>query len=426
MTSHARTTSERAAIIRGRWRFLAEASALLDRSLEYQETIRNVVELAVPRMADFAAIALFADDGSLRWGHSSHADPAKKALADRMREYQPQLTIDANPTAAALRTGETQVIKAVDDAFLHTVARDETHLSLLRQLDPTSLIYMRLAAREKILGSLVLATTRDSGRRFTDRDVAIANEIGRRVSLAVDHALLFRAAEQASKAREQVMAVVSHDLKNPVSTIQMSVSFLLEELVADDAAQEPVRKQLEVIRRTARRMDRLIHDLLNVAAMEGGKFAVSRAPMPVEELVADAVDLLHPLADAKHIALDAELAPALPPVNADRERLLQVFSNLGGNAVKFTPEGGRVEIRASVRDAMVEFVVHDTGPGINADDLPHVFDRFWRAKKTSRDGAGLGLAIAKGIVEAHGGSIRAESEPGRGSAFTFTLPLAAP
>lgn len=424
MTTHRRGESERAAIIRGRWQFLAEASTLLDRSLDYQETIRNVVELVVPRMADFAAIALFTDDGSLRWGYSLHADTAKQGLADQLRTYQPQLTNEGNPTAEALRTGETQVIKVVDDAFLRTLARDETHVSILQQLEPTSLIYLRLAVRDQVLGSLVLATTRDSGRGFTDRDVAIANEIGRRVSLAVDHAVLFRASQQATKAREQVMAVVSHDLKNPVSTIQMAASFLLEELVADDAAHEPVRRQLQVIRRSAVRMDRLIHDLLNVAAIEAGQFAVTRAQMAVEALVADAVDLLHPLAEAKRIVLDTDLAPTLPPVSADRERLLQVFSNLGGNAVKFTPEGGKVEIRATYRDAMVEFAVHDSGPGINADDLPHVFDRFWRAKKTKSDGIGLGLAIAKGIVEAHGGSIRAESIPGRGSAFAFTVPVA--
>jgi signal transduction histidine kinase len=334
------------------------------------------------------------------------------------------LTIAGNPTARVLRSGETQVIKVVDDAFLRSVARDETHLSLLRQLDPTSLVYLRLMARDRVLGSLVLATSRESDRRFTDRDVAIANEIGRRVSLAVNHALLFRAADQAAKAREQVMAVVSHDLKNPLATIQMAVSFLLEELVTDDAANKPLREQLSVIRRTAGRMDRLIHDLLNVAAIEGGKFAVRRSPMPVDTLVADAMELLRPLAMAKHIRLELDLAPALPSVDADRERLLQVFSNLGGNAVKFSPDGGCIEIRARVCDAMVEFVVHDTGPGINAADLPHVFDRFWRAKKTTHDGAGLGLAIAKGIVEAHGGSIRAESEAGRGSAFTFTVPIA--
>jgi signal transduction histidine kinase len=415
---------KRRANIGATWRFLAEASTTLDRSLEYKETLTNVVRLLVPRVADYAGVVLLGDDGSLTWGYSAHSDPAKQALIAGLRAYQPQVTIENNPTARVMRSGETQFIAVVDEAFLHTLARDETHLSLLRQLAPTSLIYLRLEARDRVLGSLILATTSDSDRRFTDRDVAIANEVARRVALALDHALLFRAAEQAARAREQVVAVVSHDLKNPLATIRMAVSFLLEELVPDDAAHGRERGQLNAIRRSAERMYRLVHDLLDVSAIEAGQLPVTRSPLAVDMLVTDALELLYPLAGAKRIELATELAPALPLVAADRERMLQVFSNLVGNAVKFTSLGGRIEIRANLRSAMVEFAVHDNGPGIASADLPHIFDRFWRAKNTGRSGAGLGLAIAKGIVEAHGGSIRAESEPGRGSAFMFTLPVA--
>jgi signal transduction histidine kinase len=415
---------ERGAIIGARWRFLAEASAVLDRSLEYEETLTNVVRLVVPRIADYAIIALLADDGSLTWGYSAHCDPAKEALVGRLRAYQPHLTTENHPTAEALRSGETQVIDVVDDEFLRSVARDGTHLALLRQLAPTSVIILPLAARGRILGSLLLATTRDSDRRYTDRDVAIANEVGRRVALAVDHALLFRAAEHAARARAEMVAVVSHDLKNPLATIQMAVSFLLEDLVPDDAAHKLEREQLHAIHRSAERMYRLIHDLLDVAAIEAGQLAVAQSPLPVDVLVADALELLRPLAAAKRITLTADVPPGIPPAAADRDRVLQVFSNLGGNAIKFTPEDGRVEIRSEVRDAVVEFAVRDTGPGIASEDLPHVFDRFWQARKGARAGVGLGLAIAKGIIEAHGGDIHVESEPGRGTCFTFTLPVA--
>lgn len=140
--------------------------------------------------------------------------------------------------------------------------------------------------------------------------------------------------------------------------------------------------------------------------------------------MSDALELLGPLAAAKRIALVTDLSPALPNVVADRERILQVFSNLGGNAIKFTREDGRIEIRAIVRDATVEFAVRDTGPGIAPEDLPHIFDRFWQSRKTARAGVGLGLAIAKGIVESHDGGMRVESELGSGSTFTFTLPVA--
>ena len=414
----------RAAISRARWRFLAEASTILDRSLDYKETLANVVQLVVPSMADYAGIALLGEDGSLSWGYSAHRDPAKEDLARQLRTYQPQLTLENNPHAKVLRSGETQAIYVVDDAFLNSIARDDAHRALLRQLAVSSVIILRLSARGKTLGSLVLATTRDSERRYSDRDVAIANEIGRRAALAVDHALLFRAAEQAARAREQMVAVVSHDLKNPLATIQLAVSFMLEEMVPDNTAHEAERKQLHAIHRSAERMYRLIQDLLNVAAIEAGQLAITRSSLPVDVLVTDAVELLRPLASAKRIALVASFSPTLPPVDADRERLLQVFSNLGGNAIKFTPENGRIEIRATASDATVEFSVRDTGPGIASEDLPHIFDRFWQAKKSTRSGVGLGLAIAKGIVESHGGGIRVESEPGHGSCFAFTLPVA--
>jgi signal transduction histidine kinase len=275
-----------------------------------------------------------------------------------------------------------------------------------------------------VLGSLLLATARDSARGYIDRDVVIAKEVARRAALAVDRALLYRAAAQAARTREEMVAFVSHDLKNPLASIQMTVDYLLEDLVPDDTAHRQQRKQLHAIHRSAQRMYRLIHDLLDVAAIEAGRMAVKRSPLTVDGLITDALDLLHPLAAAKRITLTTDVSPGLPEVVADHDRMLQVFSNIGGNAVKFTPDGGRIEIHATVRDTVVEFAVHDTGPGIAADDLPHVFDRFWQAKNARRAGAGLGLAIAKGIVEAHNGRIRAESELGRGSSFSFTLPIA--
>ena len=419
-----RRARERGAIIGPRWRFLAEASAILDTSLEYEETIANVVRLAVPRLADAATMVLLARDGSLTWGASEHRDPEKAPLLGQLRAYQPHLTTQDHPVAEALRSGKTQVIDAVDEAFLRSLARDETHLALLHQLAPTSIIIIPLTARGQVLGSLLLATGRDFGRRYTDRDVVIAKEVGRRVALAVDRALLYRAAAQAARSREEMVAFVSHDLKNPLATIQMAVDFLLEVLLPDEAAHQRERKQLHVIHRSAERMYRLVHDLLDVATIEAGQLAVKRSPLTVDTLVTDALELLRPLAAAKRITLVADVSPELPAVAADHDRVLQVFSNLGGNAVKFTPKDGRVEIRVTVRDAVVEFAVIDTGPGIAPEDLPHVFDRFWQAKKTVRAGAGLGLAIAKGIVEAHDGRIRAESDPGRGSCFSFTLPVA--
>lgn len=223
-------------------------------------------------------------------------------------------------------------------------------------------------------------------------------------------------AEAATRARDEVLATVSHDLKNPVGTIFTSSSLLLEMPLPPDAQQ----RQIEIIRRTAERMDRLIMDLLDVSRMEAGRFSIQPQPEHLLSMVAEARELLGPLAASRSISLGTRLPEHDAVVHADRGRMLQVLSNLIGNAVKFTPEGGAVTVTAQVEDGVVRVSVADTGAGIPEEHLSHIFDRFWHSG--SAGGSGLGLAIAKGIVEAHGGSIWVESS-GSGTCFHFTLPL---
>jgi signal transduction histidine kinase len=225
-------------------------------------------------------------------------------------------------------------------------------------------------------------------------------------------------AERAARTRDEVLAIVSHDLRNPLNLVLTSGAFLL------DTAQElssGAREQLQMIRRAAGQMNRLIGDLLEVAGMEGGTISVEPRMEAVEPLVREACHALEHIAEAKQIRLSYELEDGLPPVHADRDRIDQVFGNLIGNAVKFTPERGRIAIRTERDGARVRFSVSDTGAGIGAADLPYVFDRFWQAKHARQGGAGLGLAIARGIVVAHGGEMWVESEPGEGTIFRFTL-----
>jgi len=410
------------AIAGSRWQFLAEASELLDGSLDYQQTLANVVTLAVPRIADYAIIALLTEEGSLSWGWSAHRDPACDSVVADLRPYVPDLTTNAHPWAAAINSGQTQVIEVVNDEYLRSIARDDTHLALLRDLAPTSFIIIPLAARGRVLGSLLFATNSASGRRYNGHDGAIATELGRRISLAVDNATLYRAAEQAARTREDMVAVVSHDLKNPLAIIQMAVGFLKEEIVPADDDHALERKQLDVIQSSADRMYRLIHELLDTASIEAGHARLNRSSATAYELVIDAIELLRPLAAQKRIELCADAPPGLPSVFADRERVLQVFSNIGGNAIKFTPQGGRVDFHVADWGSVLQFSIRDSGPGIAPGDLPHLFERYWQAEKMRSIGSGLGLPIAKRLIEAHGGEIRVESAIGRGSCFTFTLP----
>jgi signal transduction histidine kinase len=183
-------------------------------------------------------------------------------------------------------------------------------------------------------------------------------------------------------------------------------------------------RQLGLIRRAASQMTRLIEDLLDAARIRTGQLGVTPGALDPAELVREAATFHAPLADEKALTLVVDELPPLPTVRADRQRVLQVFSNLLGNAISFTPEGGRITLSASSATEGVVFTVQDTGPGIDGDKLGSVFERYWRAHPDGRKGAGLGLAIAKGIVEAHGGSIHVESAPGDGARFRFSLPVA--
>ena len=431
-----RTHSIRRPRATGRWRFLADASAALDTSIDYAQTLANTVRLAVPEVADYCVVVLLGDDGSVRWADSAHRDPSKRALLERLRQsipwpgaeqarsYVPPVASPEHPVERALRTGEPQLVADAGGQLLKWW--DGTRRSLVRALAPTSYIAVPMAARGRTFGAILFAVTAESGRRYGLRDLELATDVGRRAGFAIDHALLYRTAESAARAREELMAVVAHDLKNPLNTIQLAVRVLLEgDRIPDDAAHKLERHALAAVERAADRMYRLIHDLLDLARADAGRLWIQPVPTDPEELLREAVDAHCSIAAAKGIALEATADGSLPNVLADRARIGQVFSNLIGNAVKFTPSGGRVSLRASRATPGVRFAVEDTGPGMLPDEQAHVFDRFWQAANASGLGTGLGLSIAKAIVEGHGGTISVESRPGLGSVFKFSLPAPA-
>ena len=227
-------------------------------------------------------------------------------------------------------------------------------------------------------------------------------------------------AEQATTVRDEVLSVVSHDLRNPVSTIMMSASLLADRNIALDEAQQ--RKQAAIISKSAHRMSRLIQDLLDVARIEGGRLSVARKCEDAAALAQEACDAFRKLAEEKDQLLACDLERPLGMVMADRDRVIQVLANLMNNAVKFTPAGGRITVRGRRAVGGVRFEVADDGPGIAAEDRANLFARFWQKKNTAHLGAGLGLAICKGIVAAHGGRIWVDSTEGKGAVFAFEIP----
>lgn len=412
----------------GRWRFLADASVALDASIEYEQTLANTVRLAVPEVADYCVVILLSEDGSARWADSAHRDPAKRALLESLRGFLPPPSPE-HPVRKALRTGQPQL---VTDASVQVLKWwDGTRLNIARALAPASTITVPMIARGRTFGAILFAVTAESARRYGGRDLELATDVGRRAGFAIDHALLYQAAERAARARDELMAVVAHDLKNPLNTIHLSLRVLRhDDRSSNDRLSDAEKHALErhalgAVQRAAERMYRLIHDLLEVARADAGRLWIQPGPVDPEILLREALDAHCEVAAAKSITLEATADEPLPTVLADRERIAQVFSNLIGNALKFTPTGGRVSVRGWRETAAVRFAVEDTGPGIPRDHQAHVFDRFWQAKSASGMGTGLGLSIAKAIVEGHGGSISVESTPGQGSRFEFSLPMAA-
>jgi PAS domain S-box-containing protein len=241
-------------------------------------------------------------------------------------------------------------------------------------------------------------------------------------------------AERATRARDDVMAIVVHDLRNPMNTISTSATIIGDSLekraekgvdISNPALSVDLKTCVEAIQSSIKTMDRLICDLLDVSRMEAGSFSIQQTHVDIGALLEETLKLCESQARVKKITVRAEIPSGLPLVSGDRDRLDQVLSNLLGNAFKFTPEGGRVMVRARKVNGSVQITVKDSGQGIPAADLPRIFDRYWRGDRASRDGAGLGLAICKGIVDAHGGKIWVESVLGRGTTFHFTVPCAA-
>ncbi|HYN84845.1 MAG TPA: PAS domain S-box protein [Pyrinomonadaceae bacterium] len=408
-------------------RFLAGVSELLSSSLDYEATLERLARLSVSSLAaDHCVVDLLGDDGRARRVVSTHVDPSMQEVMNGLRNHPPREGGEFG-VPRVLRTGRPEIVSATSEETLRAMARDPEHLALLRRLGLHSFMTVPLFARGRIIGALTLGTT-EGGREYDERDLVFAEEVARRAALAIDNARLYREARESNRLKDEFLATLSHELRTPLTPV-IGWTHMIR---TGRLTEAEVRQGLEVIDKNSQALALLINDLLDMSSILSGKMSIERAPVRLDEVVSAAVETVRPHAEARRVSLDLSLdgldrGARAPLVSGDRTRLGQVFWNLLTNAVKFSPPGARVSVRASAVDGHARVEVADEGRGIAPDFLPYVFERFRQADQTttrSHGGLGIGLALVKSFVEAHGGTARAESDGlGLGSRFTVTLPL---
>lgn len=407
---------------RERLRILADTAKELTGTLSpdaVKHALRRIAKLLVSRMADYCLVYL-TEDRELRLVELALAEP-QLSTTRFVIAPDASLPIDSPPLLRMLEERKSVLVTDYSTDAVPAWKHLPTLAKIVDELGTQSLMVIPLSVHDKLSGMMVFG--RWGGVRYHSSDLTLAEEVAFRSALALESARLYQRAQVAVQLQENLLAIVSHDLRNPLNAISLSASMLGPPPRITD--RRKTRKQVETITRSVDRMNRLIDHLLTATTIEAGRFTIECRQTNANELVEEALQIAEPLMVAKGVRLERCVASELPAVYCDRDRVLQVFSNLIGNALKFTPSGGSVRVSVNELAGELCFMVSDTGPGISATQLPHIFDRYWKGgPQKSHGGVGLGLFIAKSVIDAHGSRIWVESEEGKGSTFAFTLPLA--
>ncbi len=402
-------------------KFISDTGRILNETIDYQECIQRIADIVVPRLAD-ACLVHVAEGNSLRMKAFAHSKNIKLEIIENAFS---QISLEQEnlmwgPGFVA-KSYAAQLIEVVDETFLRSiVAHEESLFKELSSLGIRSWISVPMTVSGRNVG--IISFIRCASKKYTPTDLNMSQLVADRAAVAVDHARLYHEAQVAIRLREDMLAIVSHDLKNPLGVIK-GYNEHIYEILRRSEFDKGTLTSTKAISRSVKHMDRLICDLLDFAKIQSGTFSLQYSANCVEDIAGDGITIVRHLADQKEIKIETKIEANLPIVNGDRGRICQVLSNLIGNAIKFSPEQSRIEVGAKLIGSAIQFTVNDMGKGISPESIPHLFDRYWQEKETASLGTGLGLSIAKGIVESHKGRIWVESQIGQGSTFYFTIPL---
>jgi len=399
--------------------FLADASASLAGLLDYRSTLQKVARLAVPGFADWCALDLVEPDGTTQRAAIAHGDPRMIDLANRFYARRPPLPNDPHGVGRVLRTGKSELIREITQQHLQQITADPEYLRALGRLGLKSYICVPLMARSRLVGVLTFATT-ESGRLYGPEDLSVAEDLAYRASIAIENARLYQEIREADRRKDEFLAMLAHELRNPLAPIRTGLEVLSLEPHTHG-------ETIALMQRHVEHLVRLVDDLLDVSRIIRGRIELRKEPVQVSSIIERSVEAVRPAIDERRQSLAVALPDEPIWLHADPIRMVQVIENLLNNASKYSNAGGAIELAVVRDDRQARITVRDNGVGIEPELLPSVFDLFTQDSRTldrAQGGLGIGLTLVRRLVEMHGGSVSAQSEgPDRGSTFIVRLPI---
>ena len=405
-------------------RFIAKASATLAQVVGYEGTLERIASLAVPAFADWFGVHIRQPDGAVRRLAVKHRDPKMEAMVEELYRRYPPAQVKPYGAMQVLATGDPAWVPEFPQA-IPAIARDAGHARMLTALGLRSFICVPMKSHGKIVGALTFATA-ESGRTYNEIHLRAAEDLAARSAIAIENAQLLEAMRDADRQKDEFLAMLGHELRNPLAPVRNAVDILKSKPAINPEGQWIT----DVLDRQVRQLARLVDDLLEVSRITSGKIELRKERIALADAVSDAVEAGRPGIERGRHHLEVALPPEPIHLEADSVRLAQVFSNLLNNAAKYSEPGGRITLTAAQEGGDIAIRVRDTGDGLAPEMLERIFGMFVQAPAgggRAQGGLGIGLTLVRRLVELHGGTVRAFSEGvGKGSEFVVRLPATLP